>query len=60
MTNRIQFHFPAPEEMAALTVAARRNRARLMRAIMLKGVRALKSRIAHTAALPSGNRVSHA
>lgn len=60
MSNRIQFHYPTPQEMAELTAAAHRNRARLMKAIMLKGVRVLKSRFAHAAALPSGNRVSHA
>ena len=60
MSNRIQFHYPTPEQMTALTAAAHRNRARLMKVIMLKGVRALKSRFAHAVALPSGNRVSHA
>jgi hypothetical protein len=60
MTNRIQFRYPTPPEMAALTAAAHRNRARLMKVIFLKGARALKWKFAHVVALPSGNRVSHA
>jgi len=51
---------PTPDEMTALKVAAHRARARWMKAILMKGVRALKGRAVHGIALPTGRKVSHA
>jgi len=55
-----QFRMPMPEEMMSLKAAARRARARWMKVILLRGVRALKSRLAHGVALPTPSKVSHA
>ena len=55
-----QFRMPTPDEMTALKTAAQRARARWMKVILLKGVRALKWRLAHAAAATTPNRVSHA
>lgn len=60
MSNRNQFQMPTPEEMTALRAAAQRARARWMRLILLRGVRALKWRVAHVSAVSAPNRVSHA
>jgi hypothetical protein len=48
------------DDMIALMLAARRKRARYMRVLFRKAIRALKSRVAHGFALPTGHRVSHA
>jgi hypothetical protein len=45
MKNQL-FHYPSPEEMTALTAAAHRARARQMKLLLLKGVRAVK-RVSH-------------
>lgn len=55
-----EFRMPTPDEMTALKAAAHRARARWMKLILLKGVRALKWRLAHLAASSTPNRVSHA
>ena len=47
------------DEVIVLMFAARRNRARYMKILFRKGVRAL-SRLAHGITLPTGHRVSHA
>jgi hypothetical protein len=54
------FHYPTPEEMRALNAAAHRARARHMKLLYLRGVRALKSLAARFAAVPVAKRVSHA
>jgi len=54
------FRYPSPEEMTALMAAARRNRARHMKLLVLKGVRAVKSFSAQITNVPVGKRVSHA
>jgi hypothetical protein len=58
------FHYPTPEEMRALNVAAHRNRARCMRVLLRKGVRAgvrtVKSLALRFTAVPVAKRVSHA
>jgi hypothetical protein len=59
MTKRIKM-YPTMDEMAALDAAARRNRARMLRAMYLKGVRALKWTFVHLTAASAPNRVSHA
>jgi len=50
----------ATDDIAVILIAARRNRARMMRVLFRKGVRALKLRLGHLTTMPSGNRVSHA
>ena len=55
-----QFRMPTPDEMSALKIAAQRARARWMKVILQKAVRALKWRLVHTAAATTPNRVSHA
>ena len=55
-----QFRMPMPEEMLALKAAAHRARARWMKVILLRGVRALTSRLGHAAAATTPRRVSHA
>jgi hypothetical protein len=55
-----QFRMPTPDEMTALRAAAHRARARLMKVILQKAVRALKWRLAHAAAATTPKRVSHA
>ena len=55
-----QFRMPTPEEMTALKAEAHRARARWMKLILLRGVRALKVRLAHVPAASAPNRVSHA
>ncbi|HKW39141.1 MAG TPA: hypothetical protein VJO54_15185 [Burkholderiales bacterium] len=60
MTDRNQFHYPTPQEMIELEAAAKRARARQIRLMFRKAVRALRLRIAHITAVPAGNRVSHA
>jgi len=52
--------YPAPDEMSALIAAAHRARARHMKLLFRRGVRALKSFAAHFAAVPVAKRVSHA
>jgi hypothetical protein len=59
MVKRIKL-YPTMDEMAALEAAARLNRSRMMKAIVLKGVRALKSKLAHFFAVSAPSRVSHA
>jgi hypothetical protein len=58
MTNRsaAPFRYPTPEEMTALTVAAHRARARWMKLMILRGIRAVKL----FAAVPAARRMSHA
>ncbi len=60
MTDRNPFRYPTPGEMTALTIAAQRNRARWMKVLFRLGIRAAKSRIAHLAAVPAADRISHA
>lgn len=60
MRNQTQFRLPTPYEMEALRAAAHRARARWMKVILLRGVRAMKWRLARFAAAPTPNRVSHA
>ena len=60
MSNRNEFRMPTPYEMEALKAAAHRARARHMKVLFRLAVRAVKSRIAHGFALPTGHRVSHA
>jgi hypothetical protein len=55
-----QFRMPTPEEMMALKAEAHRSRARWMKVILLRGVRALKWRLAHFSAATTPSRVSHA
>jgi hypothetical protein len=55
-----QFRMPTPYEMEALRAAAHRNRARWMKVILQRGVRALKWRVAHVSAASAPSRVSHA
>jgi len=55
-----QFRMPTPQEMMALKSAAHRARARWMKVILLRGVRALKVRVAHVSAVSAPSRVSHA
>jgi hypothetical protein len=55
-----QFRMPTPDEMTALKAAAHRARARWMKVILLRGVRALKWRLAHVSAVSAPSRVSHA
>jgi hypothetical protein len=57
MKNR---NYPSSDEMIIIVATARRNRARMMKVLFRKGLRALKSRLAHGIALPTGQRVSHA
>lgn len=52
--------YPSPEEMRTLTAAAHRARARHLKLLLLKGVRAVKSLTANVIAEPVGERVSHA
>jgi hypothetical protein len=52
--------YPTPEEMDALKVAAHRARARHMKLLFRRGVRALKSFAAQFAATPVAKRMSHA
>lgn len=52
--------YPTPEEMEALKAAAHRARARHMKLLFHRGVRALKSFAAQFAATPAAKRVSHA
>ena len=59
MKNQL-FRYPSPEEMTALTAAAHRTRARHMKLLLLKGVRAVRSLTAHATAAPVAKRVSHA
>ena len=47
------------DDMIVLMLAARRRRARTMKVMFRKGIRALKS-LARGIALPTGHRVSHA
>jgi hypothetical protein len=58
--NKQLLHYPTPEEMNALKAAAHRARARHMKLLFRRGVRALKSFAAHFAAVPVAKRVSHA
>jgi hypothetical protein len=60
MIDHTTFHYPTPDEMIALTAAARRNRSRQVRLMFRKAARALRLRFAHITAVPAGNRVSHA
>ena len=48
------------DEIIVLMLAARRNRARYLKVMFRKGLRALKSRFAHGIALPTPRRMSHA
>jgi len=48
------------DDIILLMLAARRNRARHMKVLFRKGIRALKSRLARGFTLPTGHRVSHA
>ena len=59
MKNQLS-SYPSPEEMSTLTAAAHRARARQMKLLLLKGVRAVKSLTARVTAEPVGKRVSHA
>jgi hypothetical protein len=52
--------YPTPEEMGALNAAAHRARARHMKLLFRRSVRALKWFAAHFAAIPVAKRVSHA
>jgi hypothetical protein len=52
--------YPTPEEMGALNAAAHRARARHMKLLFRRSVRALRSLAAHFAAMPVAKRVSHA
>lgn len=54
------FRMPTPDEMTALRAAASRNRARWVRMILRRSVRALQWRLAHFAAASTPKRVSHA
>jgi hypothetical protein len=53
-----QLRYPTPDEMIALTTAARRRRARMLGVLVRLGVRALKSRLA--LADPAEKSLSHA
>ena len=57
MKNR---NYPTTDDMIVIIAAARRDRARLMKVLFRKGLRALKSRFAHGVALPTPHKVSHA
>jgi hypothetical protein len=57
MSNR---KFSATDDFVVILAAARRNRARMMKVLFRRGVRALKFRFAQIGAAPAGNRVSHA
>jgi hypothetical protein len=58
--NKQLLRYPTPEEMDALKAAAHRARARHMKLLFRRGVRALKSFAARFAAVPVAKRVSHA
>lgn len=60
MTDRNSFRYPTPEEMTALTVAAHRARARWMRLLLLRTMRAVKYSAARIAAVTAARRMSHA
>ena len=60
MTDRNLFRYPTPEEMAALTVAAHRNRARWMKLTLRRAIRAVKLSAARLAAVPAAKGMSHA
>ena len=60
MSNHSQFRMPTPTEMEALKAAAHRARARCMKIVLQKTVRAIKWRVAHLAAGSAPSRVSHA
>jgi len=60
MSNRRQLQMPTPDEMTALKAAAQRARARWMKAILIRGVRALKSQSARDITVPTPHKVSHA
>jgi hypothetical protein len=60
MSKRNAFHYPTPDEMIALTTAAHRARDRQIRLMFRAGVRVVKRRLAHFAAVPAPKRVSHA
>ena len=60
MTDRNPFRYPTPEEMTALTVAAHRYRARWMKLMLLRGLRAVKLSAARLSSAPAGRRMSHA
>jgi uncharacterized membrane protein len=60
MTDCNAFHYPTPEEMTALTAAAHRNRARWMKLMLLRGIRAVKLAVARLTAVPAAKRMSHA
>jgi hypothetical protein len=57
MSNR---KFSATDDFVVIDAAARRNRARMMKVLFRKGVRALKLGFAHLATPATGSRVSHA
>ena len=59
MRNTV-FRYPSPEEMSALTAAAHRARARNMRLLVRRGVRAVKSLALRLTTVPAVKRVSHA
>jgi hypothetical protein len=60
MTDRNLFRYPTPEEMTALTSEAHRNRARWMKVLLRKGIRAVKRSIAPLSAVPAAKGMSHA
>lgn len=60
MIDRKPFRYPTPEEMTALTAAARRNRARWMKVMILRGIRAVKLSAARLTAVPAAKEMSHA
>ena len=53
-----ELHYPTPDEMLALTAAAHRNRARHLKLLLLRGIRAVKS-LGHRPVSGMG-RMSHA
>jgi hypothetical protein len=60
MTDRNSFRYPTPEEMTALTVAAHRARARWMKVMILRTIRAVKLSAARLTAVPASKGMSHA
>jgi hypothetical protein len=60
MIDRKPFRYPTPEEMTALTVAAHRNRARWMKLMILRTIRAVKLSAARLTAAPTAKGMSHA
>jgi hypothetical protein len=58
--KRPLLRYPTPEEMSALHAAARRARARWMKLLLLRVIRAAKFSVARFTPAPSARRMSHA